>query len=162
MFCLMTGIEGVSGPGQNFRHLQGKPVPEGDFSQHLSGAKQPTAGFSIARPISGDIVRSFSAEHPAVDIAASPGSSVKAVLDGIVESAGWAGDRGNLMVVRSGSERAYYGHLQDFESEPGDSVSAGQQIALSGSTGATNRPALHFELHSSGEAVDPAPLLANS
>lgn len=158
----MTGIEGISGPGQNFGHLQGKPVPEGDFSQHLSGAKQPPAGFSLSPPLSGDIVRSFSADHPAVDIAAPVGSSVKAVLDGVVESAGWAGDRGNLLVVRSGSERSYYGHLQSFDAEPGDSIVAGQQVALSGSTGATNRPALHFEIHSAGEAMDPAPLLADA
>lgn len=155
----MSGIDGVEGfrPNSYTPARQASPTP--GFSGHLDKVEQ--AGVpSITKPLAGALVRGFSEEHPGVDIASPVGSPVRSALAGVVESAGWAGDRGNLMVVRSGETRAYYGHLEGFEVRPGSLVEAGQVIGASGATGATQQPSLHFELRVSGSPVDPSLSLA--
>ena len=155
----MSGIEGIGGAKPQYTPPYKPVAPGGGFSGMLQEAGGGP-GVEIQPPLRGPVVKSFSPAHPAVDIGAPQGSSVHAALEGVVESSGWAGDRGNLLVVRSGSTRSYYGHLQGFEVKPGQSVVAGDLLAISGATGATSQPALHFEVHQDGKAVDPAPYLS--
>ncbi|HUY26116.1 MAG TPA: M23 family metallopeptidase [Candidatus Binataceae bacterium] len=96
--------------------------------------------------------------HVGVDLAAEYGTPVKAVADGRVEQAGWAGELGNS--VRIDHERgmvSIYGHMQRISPEvrQGSYVHLGQVIGWVGSTGLSTGPHLHFALEKQGKYVNP-------
>lgn len=96
--------------------------------------------------------------HWGVDVSAIEGLPVKAATSGTVSTASWAGNYGNLLVIRSddGSMVTYYGHLYEFAVEFGDHVAAGQIIGYVGQTGRATGPHLHFETRPyGGGPVDP-------
>ncbi|WP_454857634.1 M23 family metallopeptidase [Promicromonospora soli] len=106
--------------------------------------------------------------HAGVDYAAPPGTPVLAAADGVVHDVSWSARSGNLLVldhVIDGQEVATaYAHLLDgsVTVHDGDRISAGQQVASVGTTGAATGPHLHFEVHPGGfySPVDPEPWLA--
>jgi murein DD-endopeptidase MepM/ murein hydrolase activator NlpD len=96
--------------------------------------------------------------HKGVDFAASRGTPVRAVGDGVVARAGWSGGYGN--VVQLHHMRGYgsrYAHLSRFADgiRAGTRVHQGDVIGYVGSTGLSTGPHLHYEFHSEGRAVDP-------
>ncbi|MHB8384590.1 MAG: M23 family metallopeptidase [Candidatus Binataceae bacterium] len=96
--------------------------------------------------------------HVGVDLAAEYGTPVKAVADGRVEQAGWAGELGNS--VRIQHERgmeSIYGHMQRINPDvhQGSYVHMGQLIGWVGSTGLSTGPHLHFGIEKQGAYVDP-------
>ncbi|MGW6507654.1 M23 family metallopeptidase, partial [Streptomyces niveus] len=97
--------------------------------------------------------------HTGVDFAASSGTTVKAVGPGTVVSAGWAGSYGNEVVIKhDDGQYSQYAHLSSLSVSAGQSVGGGDQIGLSGSTGNSTGPHLHFEIRtgpSYGSDVDP-------
>lgn len=63
---------------------------------------------------------------------------------------------GNTVVVdNGGGVTTLYGHLSSIGVSPGQSVGDGEQLALSGNTGTTSGPNLHFAVFDNGVAVDP-------
>jgi murein DD-endopeptidase MepM/ murein hydrolase activator NlpD len=80
-----------------------------------------------------------------------------------VVSAGWNGSYGNEVVIRHADGKySQYGHLSQLSVSAGQSVTAGQQIGLSGSTGNSTGPHLHFEIRtgpSYGSDIDPVAYL---
>lgn len=102
-------------------------------------------------PISG-----MTKHHSAVDIAVSEGTRVSAAWDGIVTNAGYDDTAGNFvwMVHKNGCETLYC-HCSKLLVKNGDVIRAGEAIALSGSTGYSTGPHLHFGIKKNGEMVDP-------
>ncbi len=100
-----------------------------------------------------------SGSHSGVDFQAASGSSVVAVGAGTVVEAGWGGAYGNNIVLRmTDGTYTQYGHLSSIGVSVGQSVSSGQQIGLSGSTGNSTGPHLHFEARTTpdyGSDMDP-------
>ena len=94
--------------------------------------------------------------HPGIDIAVPVGSAVRAAGGGRVETAGTDPDYGLFVLLRhpDGYE-TMYGHASRLLVHDGDSVQAGQVIALSGSSGRSTAPHLHFEIRREGRALDP-------
>ena len=94
--------------------------------------------------------------HPGIDIAAPPGSVVRAAGGGKVEAAGTDADYGLFVLVQhpDGYE-TLYGHTSRLLVRDGDSVQAGQVIALSGSSGRSTAPHVHFEIRRQGRPLDP-------
>lgn len=85
--------------------------------------------------------------HGGIDIAASPGTSVYASQDGVVDFQGFSGNYGNLIIVKHGlGYETRYGHLSKFFVNGGDGVKKGQIIGAVGSTGKSTGPHLHFEV----------------
>ncbi|HCA86335.1 MAG TPA: peptidase, partial [Streptomyces sp.] len=97
--------------------------------------------------------------HTGVDFSVSTGSTVKSVGSGEVVSAGWAGSYGNQVVIQhEDGKYSQYAHLSSLSVSAGQSVEGGEQIGLSGSTGNSTGPHLHFEIRTSpdyGSDVDP-------
>ena len=92
--------------------------------------------------------------HNGIDIAVPTGTRVKAVAAGKVVQSGWHGGYGNLVAVKHfDGSLSLYGHNSQLEARVGDQVEAGQTIALSGSTGRSTGPHLHFELWKDGGNV---------
>lgn len=94
--------------------------------------------------------------HYGVDLAMPTGEPIYAAFDGIVRISRWNKSYGNLVVVRhfNGLE-TYYAHLSQRDVEVGDTVRAGQVIALCGNTGRSYGSHLHFEIRYMGKAMNP-------
>ncbi|MEO5332819.1 MAG: M23 family metallopeptidase [Magnetococcus sp. YQC-5] len=112
-------------------------------------------------PHSGRIIGRFgqfgARRNTGIDIYASPGDAVLASADGVVAYAdqGVTG-YGNMILIRhGGSFMTAYAHLQTILVKLGQTVKAGQTIALSGQTGITTSPRLHFEIRRSMTPQNP-------
>jgi murein DD-endopeptidase MepM/ murein hydrolase activator NlpD len=94
--------------------------------------------------------------HPGIDLAVPEGSEVRAAGGGTVEATGNDSAYGLYVLLRhpAGYE-TMYGHLSRVLVSQGDSVKAGQVIALSGNTGRSTAPHLHFEVRHNGHSIDP-------
>lgn len=107
-------------------------------------------------------------KHSGQDFAVPVGTPVKAAGAGTVVKAGpnGGGDGpayGNAIVVKhANGTYSQYAHLSKIKAHVGQKVAAGQQIALSGNTGNSSGPHLHFEIRTTpnyGSAVNPAAFL---
>ncbi len=95
--------------------------------------------------------------HYGQDFQAPTGTEVFATGDGIVTRAGWSPyGFGNMVEVDHGyGFKTIYGHLQSVEVTLGQEVVRGSQIGLSGSTGISSGPHLHYEIHYNGKVQNP-------
>lgn len=94
--------------------------------------------------------------HPGIDIAVAAGSQVRAAGAGTVIDAGENEIYGKFVRIRhpDGYE-SMYAHASRLFVEPNDRVRRGQVIALSGNTGTSTAPHLHFEILREGNPIDP-------
>lgn len=108
-------------------------------------------------PFSGE-----GAFHTGIDIAAPPGTSVHVTADGVVVSAGWGGNYGKIVIIDHGNGlETYYAHLSQFLVVPGQEVRRDQVIALSGCTGRSTGPHVHYEVRLHGTPINPAKFLGH-
>ncbi|PAZ16412.1 peptidase [Streptomyces sp. SA15] len=138
-------------------------------AKQSSEATSTSSGFSL--PVSGAVSTAYrvagsmwsSGYHTGVDFAAPTGTPLKAVGAGTVVSAGWGGAYGNQVVIKlADGYYAQYAHMSSISVSNGQSVTADQQIGLSGATGNVTGPHLHFEIRTGpdyGSDVDPVAYL---
>ena len=119
-----------------------KPISGGRLSSSYGGRKAPTKGAST--------------NHKGIDWATPIGTAVMASSGGTVTRAGWGSGYGYVVYIQHADGReTRYGHLSKVLVKPGQKVSQGQKIALSGNTGRSTGPHLHFELRINGASVNP-------
>jgi murein DD-endopeptidase MepM/ murein hydrolase activator NlpD len=98
--------------------------------------------------------------HSGVDIRASMGTPVKATADGVVSVSGWVAGNGNIVVIEHGHGfNTAYAHNKQNLVKVGQRVKRGDTIALSGATGVTTGPHLHYEVWKQGRQVNPISFL---
>lgn len=98
--------------------------------------------------------------HKAIDIAGPVGTKIFASLSGTVVESRYAKDYGYFVLIDHGNGvKTRYAHCSKLYAKVGDKVTAGQTIALMGSTGQSTGPHLHFEVILNGTRVNPAPYL---
>ena len=99
-------------------------------------------------------------QHPGIDIAVAEGSYVRAAGGGVVAQAGEDPIYGKFVRIRhlEGYE-SVYGHASELFVEPDDRVQRHEVIALTGNTGTSTAPHLHFEISKAGAPVDPRTLV---
>jgi len=99
-------------------------------------------------------VRKF---HAGMDFSAKNGTPIFATGDGVVERADAnASGYGNHIVIRHGyGYETLYGHLSKYKVRAGQRVKRGDIIGYVGSTGRSEAPHLHYEVHKNGEVVNP-------
>jgi len=124
--------------------------------------RQGTGTFSY--PARGRITSGFGwrwgRRHTGIDIALNVGTPVKAADGGTVKFSGSYGGYGNLVIIDHGGDyETYYGHNSKLLVKKGDKVFKGQTISLSGSTGNSTGPHLHFEVRKFGVPTDPTKYL---
>ena len=97
--------------------------------------------------------------HAGIDFGAPVGSPVRAAADGVVKIASEVSGFGNHVRVQHKGFETSYSHLSEIPAaiKPGAEVTQGEIIALSGNTGLSTGPHLHFEFYLNGVAVDPMP-----
>ena len=121
-------------------------------------AKNPVVGPITSKfgkrpaPVAG-----ASTYHNGVDVAVAVGTEVKAPWDGTVLNTYSNASGGRQMILKhTNGYRTGYAHLSEFRAQKGDRVTAGQTVCLSGNTGHSTGPHLHFTLtNSAGQKVDP-------
>jgi murein DD-endopeptidase MepM/ murein hydrolase activator NlpD len=135
-----------------------KPQPKSPVT-----AKVPKrSSGKFMKPVSGKLLSSYGPKdngsfNDGMNIAAAPGTSVKAAENGVVV---YAGDElkgsGNLVLIRHADRwMTAYAHLGDINIRRGDVVQRGQTIGTVGSTGSVDKPQLHFEVRRGTEAINP-------
>lgn len=98
--------------------------------------------------------------HHGLDISADAGRPVYATASGTVESVGWNGNYGNLVIIDHGyGLTTRYGHLSKFAVRAGQQVKRGDQIGNVGMTGRATGPHLHYEVLADGKSINPLRLL---
>lgn len=98
----------------------------------------------------------FGRMHKGLDFAMAVGDTVHVPLSGTVSHVGTGRGYGTYVIIMHGSGlETRYAHLQASLVQPGDVVNSGDAIALSGNTGNSTGPHLHFETRFYGTAVDP-------
>ncbi len=111
----------------------GMPVDDGYISSNFGWRTHPLTG-----------KRTF---HSGVDVAAWPGSPVRATADGIVSFAGWSGGSGKLVVIEHGfGFTTCFAHNRKIIVKVGQRVKRGDIISYVGSTGNTTGPHVHYEV----------------
>lgn len=119
-----------------------KPVSGGRLSSRFGRRKAPTKGASTY--------------HKGVDFAVPVGTAVAASSDGTVIRAGWGSGYGYCVYIQHPNGTVTrYGHLSKVLVKNGQSVKQGEKIALSGNTGVSSGPHLHFEILINGVQVNP-------
>ena len=94
--------------------------------------------------------------HSAIDIVVSPGTRIKATNDGTVADTGYNSVFGNYVILKHASGyQSLYAHLSQISVKEGSSVAQGATIGLSGNTGQSTGPHLHFSIFKNGQALDP-------
>ncbi|MFC8831294.1 M23 family metallopeptidase [Streptomyces sp. NPDC057137] len=131
--------------------------------ERLNSYRLPVAGSSVTTGYRTGGALWSSGSHSGIDFRAASGTSVVAVGAGTVVEAGWGGAYGNNVVIRmNDGTYTQYGHLSSIGVTVGQSVTPGAPIALSGSTGNSTGPHLHFEARTSeeyGSDIDPVAYL---
>lgn len=126
-----------------------KPVPVKSATGHYITPLRSyriTSGFGYRK-------RGF---HRGVDFAAPRGTPIRAADGGRVESAGWHGGYGYMVVISHGKGiSTAYAHMSKIGVKVGQKVAQGQTIGAVGSTGRSTGPHVHFELRLSGSPVNP-------
>ncbi|MFD3924295.1 M23 family metallopeptidase [Streptomyces sp. NPDC058595] len=146
-----------------------------DKDKKAKSAKNPTWAKPVSKyTLSATYGRGggmWASKHSGQDFAVSVGTNVKAVHAGTVVKAGpnGAGDGpayGNAIVIKHGTGQSakysQYAHLSKVKVHAGQKVDKGQSVALSGNTGNSSGPHLHFEIRTTpnyGSAINPVSFL---
>jgi hypothetical protein len=115
-------------------------------------SKNWTGAYGEPRPYGAGV-------HTGVDIAVPVGTKVNAAMDGVVSGSYWGSgplSRGlQIWIDHAGGKRTLYAHLSKSFVKKGQAVSRGETIALSGNTGLSTGPHLHFQLEINGKHTNP-------
>lgn len=102
----------------------------------------------------------YSSAHPGLDIALPVGTTVTAAASGVVSDLREDAEYGTVLrISHSGEIETLYGHNSRVLVRMGQQVKRGDAIALSGNTGRSTGPHLHFEIRRGGQSVDPTTML---
>lgn len=149
------------------------PLPIAPAIQGRRPGQIATAGTTASRPsrwpldVDGYITRGQSGSssrgqaHPGIDVAVPTGSVVRAAGGGEVVDVGEDDEYGNFVLLgHPGGVQSMYGHLSRITAEQGGYVAAGEVIGLSGNSGRSTAPHLHFEIRLEGRSQDPLDFVA--
>lgn len=100
--------------------------------------------------------------HTGVDIAVPESTKIRASYGGVAEKAEFNDVRGNYIVINHGGNiKTTYNHCSRLLVREGMRLRAGETVALSGSTGASTGPHLHFEITLNGKYINPLWAVSN-
>jgi murein DD-endopeptidase MepM/ murein hydrolase activator NlpD len=148
---------GTAGGGSGVTHLT---TPTPNPSTWLGKLLRPIAGGTLTGSF-GDARAGHT--HEGIDLATPIGTAVDAAGSGRIIYAGPSSGYGLRIDVDHGNGlTTRYGHLSRLDVKVGDQVKAGGVLGLSGNTGDSTGPHLHFEVRQDGIAVDPNPYITGS
>lgn len=129
---------------------RGTKIPP-TYIRPISGGRQSSGFGRRSAPTKG-----ASTYHKGIDWATPTGTPVYASCGGTVTRAGWGSGYGYVVYIdHEDGRQTRYGHLSKVLVSVGDTVRQGERIALSGNTGISTGPHLHFEILINGSQVNP-------
>lgn len=146
--------------------IQKEGLPEkGEITENSN----PTAFVSSIpniKPLDGSVTSSFGIRihpvynmpffHSGIDFSASPGTKVETTGDGIVAFSGYDRGYGQKIIINHGyGYKTIYAHLSKALVRQGERVRRGKVIALSGNSGLSTGPHLHYEVQKNSVKVNP-------
>ena len=162
---IVTRLTELAGIDISFPEIPDDSTLFADFdkNRNVSIPRSSSTDFSIPSglPIVGFISQDFIIDdgtrfHPGVDIACAEGLPVLATAQGEVLYADFDSTYGYKVVIRhNDSTTTVYGHNKELLVEVGDNIIAGSRVALSGNTGKSTAPHVHYELRINNEPIDP-------
>ena len=174
-------VKKIAWPRQNISVNKNYVTPPGETLDRIAADRKKTAAVlsrisperywhgPFQRPVPGVVTSAFGGKrvfngevrsyHRGVDLRAPQGTPILALADGRVAIAENMYYSGNVVFIDHGlGAVSSYAHMSRLDVHPGDRVTAGQQIGLSGATGRVTGPHLHLGLNILGQAVDPLSL----
>lgn len=114
----------------------------------------------VGLPIEGFVTQMFSLDsnryHPGIDIACALGTPVLATGSGVVEEVKFDSIYGHMVILKhNDSVTSVYGHNSEILVQPGQAVRVGGRIALSGNSGKSTAPHLHYEIRINNQPLNP-------
>lgn len=137
------------------------------LERYLSKAGRVLASLPSRWPLRGPVNSDFGRRpspwsegagefHSGLDIGAARGTSVTAPAPGTVVFSGWHAEYGITVIVDHGNDiKTLYGHLSKALVAADQKVQRGQALALTGNTGRSSGPHLHYEIQVAGQPVNP-------
>jgi murein DD-endopeptidase MepM/ murein hydrolase activator NlpD len=130
------------------------PLPSPDSEPHEMPAGLPVLGW-VSRTFRPDDDNP-KMRHFGIDIAVRQGSGVLATADGRVTFADWDSTFGwQVILDHGGGMETVYGHNDTLLVSAGQEICFGDTIALSGNTGLSSAPHVHYEIRQNGSPVNP-------
>lgn len=157
-------------PSDELNQLSQSVTDETDSLRHLdrlmTKAKKVFVALPSRWPVRGGVSSEFGRRlspwtkdpefHGGLDISADRGTPVRAPAAGQVYHAGPHGEFGLTVILDHGQDiRTIYGHLSKILVAPNQRVERGNEIGLTGNTGRSSGPHLHYEILVKGQAVNP-------
>ena len=157
-----TGIGGASSSENNQVDANTKK------SQMEIDAEYIKKNFSMQLPVKAKVTSGYgkreadeivSADHSGIDLGVVVGTTVLAAMEGTVTLVSNEGEYGTHVKIVNKDITTIYAHCSKILVKKGAKIKKGQKIALSGNTGNTTGPHLHFEIRRDNRTVDPALVL---
>ena len=157
-----TGIGGASSSENNQVDANTKK------SQMEIDAEYIKKNFSMQLPVKAKVTSGYgkreadeivSADHSGIDLGVVVGTTVLAAMEGTVTLVSNEGEYGTHVKIVNKDITTIYAHCSKILVKKGAKIKKGQKIALSGNTGNTTGPHLHFEIRRDNRTVDPALIL---
>lgn len=182
----VTGIGGGTGParaaetpdraaiGDELERLTGVVKEEGDslraLEHFLGRATRVLAALPSRWPVRGQVNSGYGSRtspwsdksefHSGLDIGAPVGTPVKSPAPGTVVFAGVNAEYGQTLIIEHANEtKSLYGHLSKLTVAVNQKVQRGDVVALTGNTGRSSGPHLHYEIQVKGQSVNPTSYL---
>lgn len=173
--ALVQRLETIEGQYDNIRRMFGataidRPsdvwLPPGTSSRGAGSVGDEVRRAGTSRPttwpltergfVTQELHDGFEGGHPGLDIAVPSDSYIRAAGGGVVTDVGEDAVYGRYVVIEHGDGyTSLYGHASMTFVQRGQEVREREVVALSGSTGRSTGPHLHFEVLRDGEPVDP-------
>lgn len=170
----ISGVKGEMAITSEITKENGRVIKENKLEQTVvaepttkvvyKGTKDPPPRIgtgTYAKPTSRGYITSgfgwrWGRRHNGIDVGIPTGTAVKATDGGKVVFSGVKGGYGYCVIIDHGANmRSLYAHNSKLKVKVGDKVFQGQTIALSGNTGTSTGPHLHFEIQKNGVPQDP-------
>jgi septal ring factor EnvC (AmiA/AmiB activator) len=132
-------------------------IAEHRGAEFMAPIGEPVSGGWLSRGFGERVSLGPKGFHPGVDIAIPEGTNVRATAPGVVIFAGNDPVYGNLVILEHAltGYSTFYGHNKKLKVKVGDEIKRGGIIALSGNTGESSAPHLHYEVRLHGVPVNP-------
>ncbi len=158
-----SGPSGLSGFGLELPSLDketdSKDTDSKDKGEKTDNDKKSFVDVPSGMPVNGPVSSKYGMRargmHYGTDFAVPIGTPVVAPEDGVVWQAGWGGDAGLMVAINSGNTQHKLMHLSKVKVAPGEKVKRGQVVGLSGNTGLSTGPHLHWGKYVNGTPTDP-------